>query len=280
LIVPDRFSEHRSVPDVFAGFFKRALGQPKRYTRIEAALRVEGVQQFSKSVIANHQILEWQFAIVELDLMEVFAAHRVVGPGHLETRRVGFQQNAADTLAARPTVDPCEDDEHASLSGSADQRLCPIQNYAFTPDDGVGSIVRYVRAGVRLSHADGQYAIARDDPWKNTLANIVGSVCRDHTGLNPGLAEGGHRCNVTGLRNLLEDQRRIEYRQAKSAIFFGDRHAEHAYFGEPLHVFPRKRTIHIPLRVCLELSLSEVAHRGHHPPLLFGELEVHYSSLK
>jgi len=28
------------------------------------------------------------------------------------------------------------------------------------------------------------------------------------------------------------------------------------------------------LRVCLELSLSEVAHRGYHPPLLFGELEV------
>jgi hypothetical protein len=34
------------------------------------------------------------------------------------------------------------------------------------------------------------------------------------------------------------------------------------------------------LRVCLELPLSEVAHRGYYPPLLFGELEVHCLSLK
>ena len=34
-------------------------------------------------------------------------------------------------------------------------------------------------------------------------------------------------------------------------------------------------TIHVLLRVGPELSLSEVAHRGYHPSLLFGELEVH-----
>jgi hypothetical protein len=33
------------------------------------------------------------------------------------------------------------------------------------------------------------------------------------------------------------------------------------------------------LRVCLELSLCEVAHGGYHPPLLFGELKVHWLSL-
>src|SRR5205807_7732177 len=57
LIVPNRLSEHRPVPDIVAGFLKSAFGQPKRYARIEAALRVEGVQQLSEAVIANHEIL-------------------------------------------------------------------------------------------------------------------------------------------------------------------------------------------------------------------------------
>jgi hypothetical protein len=39
--------------------------------RTRAALRVEGVQQFSKAVIANHEILERQFAIGELDLIAI-----------------------------------------------------------------------------------------------------------------------------------------------------------------------------------------------------------------
>ena len=42
---------------------------------------------------------------------------------------------------------------------------------------------------------------------------------------------------------------------------------------------PGKRAVHILLRVCLELSLSELAHRFYHPPLLSGELEVHCLSL-
>src|SRR5882762_7020652 len=120
LIVTDRLSEHRSVPDIFAGFFKSALGQPKRYTRIEAALRVEGVQQLSKAVVANYEILQRQFAIVKLDLVKIFPAHRMVGPGHLETWRIWLQQNAADALAAGPAVDPRENDEHAGLPGPAD----------------------------------------------------------------------------------------------------------------------------------------------------------------
>src|ERR1700675_3834846 len=87
LIVPDRLSKHRSVLDILTGFFKRPLGQPKRYARIEAALRVEGVQQLAKPVVANHEILQRQFAVVELDLVEVLAAHGVVGSGHLQHPR-------------------------------------------------------------------------------------------------------------------------------------------------------------------------------------------------
>src|SRR5450755_3681578 len=111
LKVPDRLAEYRAVSDVVAGFLERALGEPKRDARIEAALGVEGVQQLSKAVLADHQILQRQFAIVELDLVEVFAAHGVVGPGYLETRRIRLQQNAADALAAGLAVDPREDHE-------------------------------------------------------------------------------------------------------------------------------------------------------------------------
>jgi len=85
---------------------------------------------------------------------------------------------------------------------------------------------------------------------------------------------------MADLGDLLEDQRGVEHRQAQPAIFLRHRHAEHPETGQRLHVFPGKRAIHIFLRVGLELPLSEVAHRHYHPPLLFGELEVHCLSLK
>src|SRR6202008_501631 len=162
LKIPDRLAEHGSVPEVVAGFFESDPGKPKRYARIEAALGIEGGQQLAKAVVANHEILQRQFAIVELDLVEVLAAHRVVGPGHLETRRVGLQQDAADALAAGSAVDPRENDEHAGFPRRADQRLGPVENDPVTPDGGVGPVVRHVGAGVRLGHADGQDAIAGD----------------------------------------------------------------------------------------------------------------------
>ena len=114
---------------------------------------------------------------------------------------------------------------------------------------------------------------------QDARADGIGSVGRDDAGLDAGLAEGRHRGDVASLRNLLEHQRRIEYRQAKAAVFFGDRHAEHTDLGKLLHVGPGKRPVHVLLRVCLELSLSKLAYRDHHPSLLFGELEVHRLSL-
>ena len=76
---------------------------------------LKAVKQLAKAVVADHEILQRQFAIVELDLVQVLAAHGVVGPGHLETRRVGLQQHAADALAAGLAVDPREDHEHAGF---------------------------------------------------------------------------------------------------------------------------------------------------------------------
>jgi len=45
-------------------------------------------------------------------------------------------------------------------------------------------------------------------------------------------------------------------------------------------MFSRERAVHVFQRVGFEFALSEIAHRGDHPPLLFGELEVHGASLK
>ena len=90
-----------------------------------------------------------------------------------------------------------------------------------------------------------------------------------------GFAQRRHGGDVTGLGDLLEQQRRIEHRQAKAAIFLRHRHAEHAEPGELLHVVPREGAVHVFLRVGLEFSLRQVAHRGYHAPLLSGELKIH-----
>jgi hypothetical protein len=87
---------------------------------------------------------------------------------------------------------------------------------------------------VRFGHANGQDALSRDDFRQDARADGIGRVGRDDAGLDAGLAEGRHRGDIASLRNLLEHQRRIEYRQAKTAIFFGHRHAEHTDLGELL----------------------------------------------
>src|SRR6185369_11009559 len=174
--------------------------------------------QLAKAVLANHEILQRQFAIVELDLVQVFAAHGVVGTGHLETPGVRLQQNAADPFAAGPAVDPREDDEHAGLPGPADQRLGAVENDAVAFDDRVGPVVGDIGAGVGLGHADRQHALAGDDFGENYRADGFRRVFRDDAGLHTGLAEGRHRGHVTGFGNLLEHQRGVEDRQAQPAI--------------------------------------------------------------
>ena len=163
LKVADRLAEHRAVPDVVAGLVERAFGQPERDAGVQATLGVEGGQQLAKAVLADHEVLQRQFAIVELDLVQVFAAHGVIGAGHLEARRVGFQQHAADALAAGLAVDPGEDHEHAGLAGAADQGLGAVEDDAVALDRGIGAVVRDIGAGMRLGHADRQDAFAGDD---------------------------------------------------------------------------------------------------------------------
>ena len=95
---------------------ERALRQAERDRRIQATLRIERAQQLAKAVFPDHQIFQRQFAVVELDLVQVLAAHGVVGAGDLEALGVGLQQHAADALAARLAVDAAEHDEHAGLA--------------------------------------------------------------------------------------------------------------------------------------------------------------------
>ena len=98
LEVGDRLAEHGAFADIVHRFVERALGQAQRNRRVQAALRVERGQQLAESVFLDHQVFQRQFAIVELDFVQVLAAHGVVGAGDLETLGIGFQQNAADAL--------------------------------------------------------------------------------------------------------------------------------------------------------------------------------------
>ena len=156
----------------------------------------------------------------------------------------GFQQHAADALAAGLAVDAGEHDEHAGLGRAADQRLGALQDHAVADDARVGAVVGDVGAGVRLGHADRQHAVAADDLGQDALPDRGGRVAGDHAGLHAGLAQHGHRGDVVDLGDLLQDQRGVQDRQAKAAVFLGHRHAQHAEFGELLHVLPGERAVH------------------------------------
>ena len=123
----DRAAERLALLGVAHRLFERALGEAQRDAGVEAALRVEGRQQFPEAVLAQHQILGRQNAILEADLVQVFAAHRVVGAGDRKAGGAPLDQDAADPLAAGPPVDPGEDDEHLRLVGAADQGLDAVE---------------------------------------------------------------------------------------------------------------------------------------------------------
>ena len=77
-----------------------ALGQPQRDRRVEAALGVESVQEPPESVVLHDQVLQRQLAVLEADLGQVLAAHRVIARGALETRRAALDQHTDIPIAS------------------------------------------------------------------------------------------------------------------------------------------------------------------------------------
>ncbi len=104
--------ERGALARVLDRLLERAFGKAERDAGVEAALRVERVQQLLEAVLAQDQVLQRQLAVLELDLGEVLAAHRVVARGAPSKPGVSrLDQHAADAVAARLLVDAAEDDE-------------------------------------------------------------------------------------------------------------------------------------------------------------------------
>ena len=203
---------------------------------------LKAFEQFAEPVL-QHEVLRRQFDILEADLVQVLAAHRVIGPGHRKARRALLDQDAADALAAGLFVDPREDDEHGGLGGAADQGFDAVEAQLVADPVDVGLVVRDIGAGVGLGHADRQEALAAAHRRQHAALDRLGRVVRDDAGLHPDLAEHRHRGHVAGLGDLLQHQRGVEHRQPEPAIFLRHRHAEHAQLGERLHVVPRERAV-------------------------------------
>ena len=64
-------------------------------------------------------------------------------------------------------------------------------------------------------------------------------------GLSLDFAEHRHRCDITDLADFLEDQNGVKYGQPGTAVFFGNRHAEHADFAEAFHVLRRPCAVEV-----------------------------------
>ena len=270
-------AEHAAVLGILHRLFERALGEPQRDRRVEAALGVEGREQFAKAVFED-KVLRRQFDILEADLVQIFAAHRVIGAGHRETRRPLLDQDAADALAARLFVDAGEDDEHAGLLGAADQGLDAVEPEPVADTVDIGLVIGDVGPGVRLGHADRQQAVAAAHRRQYALLDGFGRIGRNDAGLDTDLAEDGHRRHIAGLGDLLEDERGVEDRQAEPAILLRHRHAEDAQLRQWLHVVPREGAVHPARGALAELALRQLAHGRDKTALLVGQGREHGSS--
>jgi hypothetical protein len=70
----------------------------------EAALGIEGGELLAKAVLVQYQILGRQDAVLEADLMQILAAHRVVVAGNRKTGGALLDHDAADACAGRLAV--------------------------------------------------------------------------------------------------------------------------------------------------------------------------------
>ena len=127
---------------------KAPSARPSEIDGLRQRCVLKAVEQFAEAVLAQHQVLQRQFDILEADLVQVLAAHRVIGAGHRKARRAALDQHAADALAARLAVDAGEDDEHAGLLGPADQRLDAVQPQPVADTIDIGLVVRDIGAGI------------------------------------------------------------------------------------------------------------------------------------
>src|SRR5690606_35735455 len=111
-------------------------------------------EQLAETVLADDQVFQRQFTVLEADFGEILAAHGVVTRRALEPRRAALDHHAAYALASRGLVDAAEHDEGLRLVDAADQRLHAVHHQSVAPDLGVGAVVGDVGAGMRLGHAD------------------------------------------------------------------------------------------------------------------------------
>ena len=160
LEIADPLPEGRAVPRILDRFLECTLGQAERDAGVETPLGVECGKQLAESVLAQDHVLERQLAVLEADLGEILAAHRVIACSHVEARRVPVDQHAPDALAPGPAIDAAEHHEPFCLVGPADQRLDAIERGAVSLDRHVGPVVRHVRPRVRLGHAHGEQRFA------------------------------------------------------------------------------------------------------------------------
>ncbi len=234
------------------------------------ALGVEGREQFAEAVL-EQKVLGRQLAILEADLVQVLAAHRVVGCGDRKAGRALLDQDAADALAAGLAVDAGEDDEILRLLGPADQRLDAVQSQPVADPVEIGPVIGDIGAGLRLGHADRQQAVATRHRRQDAPFDDSGRIGGNHPGLHPDLAEDCHRRRVADLGDLFEDEGGVKDGQAKPAIFLRHSHAEHPELGEPAQVLPGKGAVHPAWRTLAEFALGQVAHGRDKTALLLGE---------
>ena len=193
----------------------------------------------------------------------------------LESRRAALDQNAADAFAAWLLVDAAEHDEGLRFIDTADQRLDAVQHELVAADIGVGAVVRNVRPGVGLGHAHGENDFTGAYARQQAALDAFGGEVVDDLALHAHFAHHGHRGHVAALRDLFENNRRVQHRQAEPAVLLRHGHPQHADLRQRTDVVPREGAVHILRRVRLEQVLAEFAHRAHHAALLFVQFEIH-----
>ena len=218
---------------------------------------------------SEDEVLRRQLDILEADLVQILAAHRVIGAGAPKSRACRCS-TSTQPMPSRPGFlsTRVKTTNMPASSARLIRVLTPLSAELVADMVGIGLVVRDVGAGVGLGHADRQDAIAAAHLRQDAPLDGLGRVRRDDPGLHADFAQHRHRGHVAGLGDLLEDQRGVEHRQAEPAIFLRHRHAEHAELRERASCCPTETCRPCTSGVRLEFILCELAHRVHHGALI------------
>src|SRR5499425_1995293 len=181
-----------------------------------------------------HQHVVGHEAMLEVHLVEVVSPREVDDGADADALRLEVDEELREALVLLVGHHLGAEERNGVVGemGVARPDLGAVDPVAALHALGAGADGGEVRAGVRLTHADGEGELTLGDPGQEALALLLGAETQEHRAALPVGDPVGGGGGARGER-LLEDHVALQRRPLVSAVLLRPRHADEARLAEP-----------------------------------------------